>query len=102
MKSSSELFHKAQERANDEMFDEIVADLKMNSLLGCVFIRSECCREIEKYESVISLLERDWEETRPETNKFTGQIEEAEEEWIKVLDSLDEFTKKTRLMLSSS
>lgn len=97
MKTSDELFDKAKELAYEEIMDEASENIKMRCILGYIFLHSECCYDMEdKCESIITLLEEDWNRTRPETNKFPNQIKEARDSWFEVINSLDAFTAKIR------
>ena len=103
MKTADQLFDKAVERAWEDTIQEIAADISVHSLLGCVFFNSNTWCDLDfKHNCVpiIDLLEKDWQETAPETQQFPNQADEMHDEWVDLLDQLDEFTAKTRKLLT--
>jgi hypothetical protein len=102
MITANQLFHQAQEQAWDETIQEIASDITVHSLMGCIFFHSnEWCDLDFKHTCVpiIDLLEKDWEETAPETQLHPNQSDEMREEWTKLLDQLEVFTKEKRELL---
>ena len=100
MCTSDELFDKAQELAYEEIIKEVSENLTINSFLGCVTVTSECDYDVPVgFIPIVELLQKDWSNTRPRNEKSQKQVDEINGYWIEILDSLEQFIKKTRKQL---